>query len=107
MWILLFFIIAGPPGPPGPPGKRGKRGKKGDQGDKGEPVSIKKWIEIKKFVQIFNNLYIKIFQQGINGINGEKGAPGRPGDKGSKGDVGHPGIDVFQTVKVSISYPRK
>lgn len=39
-------------------------------------------------------------QQGINGLDGENGAPGRPGEKGSKGDVGHPGIDVFQTVKV-------
>lgn len=96
----FFFLFAGPPGPPGPPGKRGKRGKKGDQGEKGDPVSLSR----KKNLIKENNLKkIIILFQGINGIDGEKGAPGRPGDKGSKGDVGHPGIDVFQTVKVLLT----
>lgn len=48
-------------------------------------------------------LFLAFTWQGVNGVNGEKGAAGRPGDKGQKGDVGHPGIDVFQTVKVGES----
>lgn len=48
-------------------------------------------IFINCWIIIFHFIYKYIFfSQGING------------EKGQKGDVGHPGIDVFQTVKVII-----